>query len=297
MSSFSKGLGRWAGTAEVFSGEGRFLGNGADNRHVQDLGDGRTRIDVAFVGPFKHAGHYFIQDNGDHRLYQGPANVGYAEVLSDSLVDANAYWPALGLNQRFFLMVLGDVQLSLALMSRGEQLIYAVVGQNDRVPEDAVNPLPALVSGTGYDLADDPHAGRRESLLHRTGRWAGELTLLNGARQPIGAMRYTEALERLDTANYRVTFEGAFATGTYRVQFCSNGWQAWSAPEQPMAGSYSFYGGRAAIGQIHLLDAGLRTWCREVVSHDGARKAVVRHWYRGGERVSVEFGVLQFSEQ
>ncbi|MBL8046128.1 MAG: hypothetical protein JNL09_06280, partial [Anaerolineales bacterium] len=48
MTNSFQGFGRWAGTAEVFSGEGRFLGNGADNRHVQDLGGGRTRIDVSF---------------------------------------------------------------------------------------------------------------------------------------------------------------------------------------------------------------------------------------------------------
>jgi hypothetical protein len=122
---FSQGIGRWVGTAEIFSGEGRFLGNGADTRHVQQLGDGQVRIDVAFVGPFKHAGHYIIEDHQDHRLYQGPANVGYAEALGSGLVDANAYWPALGLSQRLLLMVLpdGNTQLSLALLSRGEHLL------------------------------------------------------------------------------------------------------------------------------------------------------------------------------
>jgi hypothetical protein len=295
--SFTQGLGRWSGSAEVYSGDGRFLGNGADNRHVQQSGDGRTRVDVSFVGPFKHAGHYFIQDNGDHRLYQGPANVGYAEVLSDSLVDANAYWPALGMSQRFFLMVLGDVQLSLALMSRGERLMYAVVGQNDRVPEEAANPLPSLVSGTSFDLAADPHAGRGESRLHRTGTWAGEMTLLNGARQPVGTMRYSERVEGRDERGFRLTYAGDFASRAYTTQFHSDGWWAWSAPEQPAAGSYNFYGGRAACGHLYLLDVGLRAWCREVVLHDGTRKAVVRHWYKGGERVSVEFGVMVFSER
>jgi hypothetical protein len=294
MAQFVQGFGRWAGTAEVFSGEGRFLGNGADQRHVQDVGDGRTRIDVSFVGPFKHAGHYFIQDNGDHRLYQGPANVGYAEVLSESLVDANAYWPALGLSQRFFLMVIGDLQLSLALMSRGEQLLYAVVGQNDRVPEGAANPLPSLVSGTSYDLGDDPHAGRGRSLLHREGRWTGDINLSNAARQPVGALRCSERCERLDARTIRLTYESGHAPHSYSAQFVCNEWQAWSVPEQPMAGSYSLFGGRAAVSHLHVLDSGLRAWCRDVVSHDGERRAFVRHWYRGGERVSIEHGVLQF---
>ena len=159
---FTQGVGRWAGNAEVFDSQGCFLGDGSDYRNVQALAGGRVRIDVSFVGPFKHSGHYFIQNEGDHRLYQGPANVGYAETLSDSLVDANAYWSTLGLSQRFFLMVLpdGQTQLSLAQMARGEQLLYVVVGENHRVPEGEGPAQPVLVSGTAYDLADDPTAGR-----------------------------------------------------------------------------------------------------------------------------------------
>ena len=146
---FKQGLGRWAGNAEVFDSKGAFLGNGSDYRNVQSLPEGRVRIDVSFVGPFKHSGHYFIQQKEDHRLYEGPANIGYAETLSENLVDANAYWSALGLSQRFFLMIVdGNLQLSLAQMSRGEHMMYVVVGQNDRVPEDTPVPQPTVVSGT-----------------------------------------------------------------------------------------------------------------------------------------------------
>jgi len=296
MRSF-QGFGRWVGTAEVFSGEGRFLGNGADHRVVQDLGGGRTRIDVSFVGPFKHAGHYFIQDNGHHRLYQGPANVGYAETLAENLVDANAYWAALGLSQKFFLMVLGEVQLSLALMTRGEQLIYAVVGQNDRVPEGAATPLPSLVSGTSYDLATDPQAGRGELFLHRAGKWSGELMTLDGQRQNLGARPYSEMVEPKSEKLFNITLAGGFAEETRTVGLYTNGWQAWSLPEQPLAGSYSLYGGRAASGTFHLLQTGLRVWRREVVTHDGTQKVLLRQWFRGSERVGVDFGVLQFSER
>ncbi|MFM8423909.1 MAG: hypothetical protein ACKOBL_01925, partial [Chloroflexota bacterium] len=84
---FKQGLGRWAGNAEVFDSKGCFLGNGSDYRNVQSLPEGRVRIDVSFVGPFKHSGHYFIQQQDDHRLYEGPANIGYAETLSENLVD------------------------------------------------------------------------------------------------------------------------------------------------------------------------------------------------------------------
>ena len=31
-----------------------------------------------------------------------------------------------------------------------------------------------------------------------------------------------------------------------------------------------------------------------MVSHDGALEAVLHTWYRGGARVGVQFGVLQF---
>jgi hypothetical protein len=282
------------GTAEVFDGAGRFVGNGADTRHVQDMGGGVTRIDVSFVGPFKHAGHYFIQDCGDHRVYQGPANIGYAETLAEGLVDANAYWAALGLSQRFFLMTLDNVQLSLALMSRGEQLIYAVVGQNDRV--EGETPAPSLVSGNSYDFADDPTAGRGEILLHRAGTWSGELRALDGKRQIISRSVYQERV----SDGLRVELEGsAFATETHTLQLKTNGWQAWTSitPQQESlfaVGSYSLSGGRALSGQFYYPDKQLRVWRREVVTHDGARKAVVHVWYRGGERVGVEFGVLWF---
>lgn len=298
MTHFSQSFGRWVGTAEVFSGEGRFLGNGADNRHVQDLGDGRTRIDVSFVGPFKHAGHYFIQEQAGRRLYRGPANVGEAETLSESLVDANAYWPALGLSQRFFLMILpgGQTQLSLALMSRGEHLMYVVVGQNDKVPEGSAAPPPSLVSGTAYDLAHDPRAGRGELLLHRDGAWSGQLTMLDANRKLLGETAYRETVQRVGPQEFLVTLEGGFSAGRRGVVLTTNDWQAWTTSDQSLAGSYSLYGGRAASGHFHLLDENLRAWRREVVTHDGAQKALVRFWYCGGERVAMEFGVLRFDQ-
>ena len=55
---FSQGIGRWLGTAEVYAGSGRFLGNATDRRHVQKQVDtNRIRIDLSFVGPLKFAGH------------------------------------------------------------------------------------------------------------------------------------------------------------------------------------------------------------------------------------------------
>lgn len=289
---FTHGIGRWAGNAEVFDSHGHFLGNGSDYRNVQSLDGGRVRIDVSFVGPFKHSGHYFIQQQDDCRLYEGPANIGYAETLSENLVDANAYWSALGLSQRFFLMIVdGDLQLSLAQMSRGEHLMYVVVGQNDRVPEDSPNPQPTVVSGTHYDLHDDPACGRGEILLHRAGTWRGELTALDENRKPLGNFSYSEKIN----ADLQVALEGgAFDPAARRSSLVTNNWQAWTTEDSEIVGSYSLSGGRALSGQFYHRESHLRCWRREVVTLDGKRKAVLQHWYRGGQRIGSQFGVMAF---
>ncbi|BCX02910.1 MAG: hypothetical protein KatS3mg053_0848 [Candidatus Roseilinea sp.] len=285
-------FGQWIGNAEVFAGDGHFVGNGMDVRHVQRVDDCHTRIDVSFIGPFKVSGHYFIHDCGDHRIYEGPVNVGYAEALCDGVVDANAYWPALGLSQRFLLAVLpdGDTQASLALMSRGDQLVYVVVGQNRRVTGEAS--LPELVCGTSLDLANDPTAGRAVMLLHREGTWHGELVALDARRRPIGQAPYSETL----LPGNRVMREGGHFDPARRA-FCfkTNGWQAWTMPDCEIAGSCGLAGGRASHGHFHHLPVRLRVWRREIATLDGARKVLVQHWYRGGERIGSEFGVLAFS--
>ena len=130
------GIGEWLGTAEVYDGQGRFVGNGADQRHVRtEQEDGRIRIDLSFIGPLKFAGHYYINPKDGFRTYEGPINFGTAESLGPDLVEANNYWAVTGLTQRFFLMVLPDGmrQMSLALLSRGDQPIYTIVGEYVRV--------------------------------------------------------------------------------------------------------------------------------------------------------------------
>lgn len=293
---FKQGLGRWAGNAEVFDSNGCFLGNGSDYRNVQSFPEGRVRIDVSFVGPFKHSGHYFIQQQDDHRLYEGPANIGYAETLSENLVDANAYWSALGLSQRFFLMIVdGNLQLSLAQMSRGEHMMYVVVGQNDRVPEDSPSPQPTVVSGTHYDLHDDPACGRGEILLHRAGTWRGELTALDENRKPLGKFEYIETFKLSNPQTFELQVKGgAFDSVARRSSLVTNQWQAWATDDSEIVGSYSLSGGRALSGQFYHRETHLRCWRREVVTLDGKRKAVVQHWYRGGQRVGSQFGVMEF---
>ncbi len=294
---FTQGIGKWLGTAEVYDGNGRFLGNATDQRHVQQqVGQNRVRIDLSFVGPMKFAGHYFIEDHQDYRLYQGPVNVGYAETLAENLIDANAYWPVTGLSQRFFLMILpgGNQQMSLGLMSRGEKLLYVVVGEYNRV-DDEYRGIPALVNGTSYDLADDPAAGRGTVLLHRPGVWSGNLAALDGRLLPLAATPYREHLTAADGHLHLQLGGTAFVTETYSAVFKTNQREAWSEAGN-LVGSYSLSGGRALSGQFHFLAEQLRLWRREVVSHDGRYKAVVHTWYRGGERVGVQFGVLEFNE-
>ncbi|MCL6509781.1 MAG: hypothetical protein K6U78_03755 [Anaerolineae bacterium] len=287
-------FGQWVGSAEVFGADGRFVGNGMDLRSVQRVDDCRTRIDVAFVGPFKVSGHYFIRDCGDHRIYEGPVNVGYAEALGQGVVDANAYWPALGLSQRFLLALLpdGDTQVSLALMSRGDQLMYVVVGQNKRLIGEAA--LPELLSGTAYDLAADPAAGHGAMLLHRRGVWRGELVALDNQRRPLAHAPYQERFSgdgRIEVAG------GHFDPSPRCLCLKTNGWQAWTTPDSDVAGSCGLAGGRAAHGHFHHLAQALRVWRREVATLDGSRKLLLQHWYRGGERIGSEYGVLMFEGQ
>ncbi len=291
---FTQAAGKWAGSAEVYTGEGRFAGNGTDRRNVQQVAPDRIRIDLSFIGPFKFAGHYFIEDRKTERLYQGPVNVGYAEPLSDTLVDSNSYWAATGFSQRFFLMVLpdGQRQVSMAQLSRGDQLIYTVVGENVRV-DDAFEGIPGLVNGSAFDFASDPTAGRGEILLHRQGVWRGTLSVLDEAMQEMPAVEYAESIapaaNRLEMTITGAAFDPQPAT----VELTTNGYQAWSAPGE-VVGSYNLCGGRALSGHFQHLRPALRVWRREVVTHEGDQKVVVHLWYRGGQRIGAQFGILRF---
>lgn len=294
MTAFAKGFGRWLGSGEVYDGAGHFVGNGMDVRHVQKLDETRTRIDVTFVGAFKASGHYIIEAQDSARLYRGPINMGYAEVLGASLVDANAYWADLGLTQRFFLYVLpdGTTQLSLAQLSRGDQLIYTVVGEN-RLVDDTPDAQPIITHGTAYDLGDDPTAGRGVNLWARAGTWAGELHVLAGEGVSDVSHRETMAHE---SDGLRWSFASPTLSSDATLSLKHNGWQAWT-PRGQMVGSLNLCGGRAASGYFYHDGVNLRVWRREVLSHDGEQKAVVQMWYRGGERVAVEYGVLRFMPQ
>lgn len=291
---FNKAAGKWAGAAEVYSGEGRFLGNGTDRRNVQEIGDNRIRIDLSFLGPFKFSGHYIIEDKKTERLYHGPANVGYAEPFSNTLVDSNSYWAAIGMTQRFLLMVLPDEkrQISMAQLSRGDQLIYTVIGENHKV-DTAFEGIPTLVNGTSYDLASDPSAGRGEIMLHRNGTWSGKLSVLDENMDEQPAQDYEEIVhadgDRIEIQYSRFAFDPQPAS----VNFTSNGYQAWSPPGD-VVGSYNLMGGRASSGHFQHSRKFLRVWRREIVLHEGDAKAVAHIWYRGGQRIGAQFGILNF---
>ena len=290
------GIGKWAGTAEVFSGEGTFLGNGSDQRFARtEDSDGRVRIDLAFIGPLKFAGHYYIKPDSAGRAYQGPANTGFAESVGELAVDGNGFWPVTGLSHKLFLAMLPDqqTQLHLSQMFRGEQLIYTIVSESQRVLDDGKAIVPGLVSGTSYDFANDPKAGRDSLLLHRPGKWVGEVSSFDGDLALIGTNPYEEHVALTDTG-LDVAIRGSLAGDDQRLQLKTNDRQAWTSMG-PAVGSYNLSGGRALSGTFHHLEAGLRVWRREVATSDGQIKAVLHNWYRGGQRVGAQYGVLRFN--
>ena len=291
------GIGEWKGTAEVYDGQGRFVGNGADQRHVRTLEeDGRTRIDLAFIGPLKFAGHYHIAQKEGYRSYEGPINFGTAESLGPNLVEANNYWAVTGLSQRFFLMVTPDGmrQMSLALLSRGDQPIYTIVGEYVRV--FGSQEVPNLTTGTAYDLFGDPNAGRSELLVHRPGIWRGTLSSRDAQLKFIRDDEFTEKVEQTADGLSFQQSAGHFHDRSASYSVKTNGWQGWT-PAGDVVGSYSLCGGRALVGSFHYMQDNTRLWRREVVSNDGLCKAVFHTWFKGGARIGVQHGMLEFEAE
>lgn len=317
--SFSQGLGEWIGAAEVYDGDGRFAGMGRDTRTVRadDLA-GRVTVEVSFEGPFSLSGVYTIADHGSHRSYEGPLNIGRAEVLGDGLVAAHNYWPDLGLSQRFFLMVLpgGAHQLSLALLSRGDQLRWTVVGEYRRQASAARTRPPGVEPIDPARVRDDPSAGRGRLLLLRPGRWSGRLHRLGGDLQPSGTVDCVETFAPADhgpaepsgreagggprlTAGepadraLAVEMSGLGFALDASFTLASGGWSAWTQ-HGDVAGSAALAGGRGLSGHFHHHTAGCRVWRREVASADGALKAVLHIWYRGEQRLGAVYGTMAF---
>ncbi|MGI9608502.1 MAG: hypothetical protein ACR2P0_20395, partial [Acidimicrobiales bacterium] len=238
--SFSQGVGQWIGAAEVYDANGEFLGTGRDTRTVEaDDGDGTVTVNVTFEGPFSLGGSYTIADRTTHRLYQGPLNYGFADVLGHGLISAHNYWSDLGMNQRFFLMVLpdGSRQLSLALISRGEVLQYVVVGEYLRQTDPSKPEPPTAVPMNPVELEGDLTAGRGEVLLHRPGQWSGDLTLLDADLTPTGSITYRETIEP-HGGELAVSLSGLSFARDASYTLITAGAEAWT-PVGDVLGSYS----------------------------------------------------------
>lgn len=296
--SFQQGEGSWLGSAEVYDASGRYVGEGHDSRVVRrNREDGTVEVTVSFAGPFRLSGSYVISDHGDHRLYLGPLNYGYAESFGDDLIDTNNYWPDLGLSQRLCLMVLpgGTTQLSLALLSRGEQAAYAVVGEYSRPSSEDGGAGSGPASGAG---GAGP-AGDARPLLERPGTWSGTLRLLGAGGDDRGTTNYSEQVtagggERDGDGRLVVLLKGSGFADDAEFALVTGGVQRWT-PGGGVVGSESLWGGRALAGNLIFGGDRLRLWRREVARRDGSCKGVLHTWYRGGNRVGVAHGVLDFT--
>lgn len=292
------GIGKWSGTAEVFDAQGRFISNATDQRFARTVNDdGRVRIDLAFIGPLKFAGHYTIDDQGTHRIYEGPANAGSAESVGPDAVDANSYWSSTGLSQRFLLAKLpsGDRQLHLSLMSRGEQLLYTIVSESSLVPDNGEANIPGLVPGISHDLAKDPTAGRGVHLIQRSGTWSGQVRTFDGDLKSTGERDFEELISQTEKG-LDWSLRGSLAPDDLKASFQSDDWSAWSDFGDTV-GSFTMYGGRALSGTLNNISSGLRVWRREICTSDGLTKAILHTWYRGGQRIGAQQGFLNFTPQ
>lgn len=290
------GIGTWEGTAEVYGGDGTFLGNGTDKRFARTIEeDGRVRIDLAFIGPLKFAGHYYIKVDGSTRFYQGPMNTGMAESVGELAVDGNGFWPVTGLSHKLFLAMTpdGQKQLHFSMMFRGEQLIYTIVSECERVLDSATSGVPGLTAGTSYDLKDSTTGGREENLMHRNGTWKGDLTSFDADLKLQSSSPYEEHVT-IEGDKLKIGTRGGLYGDDERISFKTNGHQAWSETGA-MVGSYNLSGGRALTGTFHQLSEGVRVWRREIATVDGSMKAVLLIWYRGGQRICAQQGILNFT--
>ena len=303
--SFQRGEGRWQGVADVYDSQGRYAGQGRESRVVRrDLEGGAVEVDVSFEGPFSLSGTYRISNQEDHRRYEGPLNYGYAEAMGEDLVDANNYWPDLGLSQRFWLMVLpnGTTQLSLALLSRGEQTAYTVVGEYHRSLDgdgegDAQDQAGQADAEEGAEAAEEGLNSKTDAdaaPLLRPGTWSGMLKMLDLYLGSVGQTSYSEHTTRDDQGRLIVsTPDSDFASGAEIALSCDEQ-GLWSAPGD-ITGSASIWGGRALAGQFLYVKDGLRLWRREVVTRCGNLKGVLHTWYMGGSRVGTVYGTLEFT--
>ena len=294
MELLSQGVGNWTGFSEIYDGRGYFIGNVSDQRTIQQHTNGLFTVTVNIMGPIMLNGQYNIKIASDHHAYQGDVHVGYAEQYNDELLASNNYWSQWGLSERNFVMVSTEThtQLSMSLLSRGEQLVYTLVGEyyDDNSPVK----IPVTL-GIPSDRHDDPAGGRESILLHRIGTWSGQVNVLDENLAPMGRAHYTENL-RIRGEQLIITTEGGGFTPLRRTfNMKTNNWQAWSEPGD-VVGTYNLAGGRALTGHFHYVGAERRVWRREVVTSDGHHKAILHYIYQGDKRVGIQYGMLTFNK-
>lgn len=295
MELLSQGIGNWTGISEIYDGRGKFIGNVSDQRSITQNNDGTYTVNVNIVGPIMLNGQYNIKISPDHHSYQGDVHVGYAEQYNNELLASNNYWSQWGLSERNFVIVSPEThtQLSLSLLSRGDQLIYMLVGEyyDDNSPVK----IPVTM-GIPDDRHDDPTAGRETILMHRAGTWSGLVTVFDENLDLMKhGIHYTENM-RVRKNQLIITTEGGLFTPMKRTfHMTTNDWQAWSEPGD-VVGTYNLAGGRALSGHLHYVGAERRVWRREVITSDGNHKAILHFIYHGDKRVGVHYGMLTFKK-
>ncbi len=294
MELLSQGIGNWIGISEVYDGQGQFIGNASDQRTVTKNEDDTYTVHVNILGPLMVNREYQIRIASDHHIYLGSTHFGYAEQINNDLLTTNSYWSQWGLSETSFVHVSPDTysQLSLSLLKRGDQIIYTLVGEYHN--NDKQIKYPNTI-GIPIDRNDNPAAGYSSHILHRSGTWSGELTVIDENLSPMGRAYYTENV-RAHQEQLMITTEGGGFTPMKRsFRMTTNGWQAWSDPGD-VVGSYNMLGGRALAGSMHYIGAERRIWRREVATVDGRYKAVLHYIYQGDKRVGVQYGMLEFTK-
>ena len=154
-----------------------------------------------------------------------------------------------------------STQISLALMSRGERLQYAIIGEYNKVlvnPEATPEELP--LSPIAQQSDEEISHRHQQRMIHREGTWTGKVKVLDRHLNEAGYREITEQvhIKNVPTAtvdqqmiHIKLTGSSFLHTNT-QYTMCTDHELAWST-EGDTVGSYSLYGGRALSGHLHDL--------------------------------------------
>ena len=131
--------------------------------------------------------------------------------------------------------------------------------------------------------------------LERPGTWSGSLALVGSGGDDLGTTGYSERVAASGGDRpLEVSLAGTGFAADAALALSSDGRRRWTGGGT-VVGSESVWGGRALSGNLLFGADGLRLWRREVARRDGTCKGVLHCWYRGGSRVGVAHGVLEFA--